>query len=187
MILTVVFCGVMHSGNVGTLHQANKIFCVKTVEMQRESRPVMREQELHESWLDIIYQTTRNKKSHQNSKQLKVNESRWELVVVKREFLLLSRFSTWRICSREKRKKQLDWLVTNTDEISSQSDSLFACSREQIRQVENRLHSWDFGGAIVRASDFHLWDCGFDCLWRQAHCTHVKRVSECSVDRKPWV
>ena len=148
----------MHSGNVGTLHQANENFCLNTVEMERESRLVKREQELYESWLDIIYQTTRNKKSHQNSKLLKVNESRWELVVVKREFLLLSRFSTWRICSREQRKKQLDWLVTNTDDIASQSDSLFACSREQIRQVENRLHSWDFGGAIVRASDgFSDW------------------------------
>ena len=52
---------------------------------------------------------------------------------------LLSRFSTWRICSREQRKKQLDWLVTNTDVTTSQSHSLFACSREQIRQVENRL------------------------------------------------
>ncbi len=47
-------------------------------------------------------------------------------------------FSTWRICSREQRKKQLDWLATNTDDITSQSHSLFACSREQIRQVENR-------------------------------------------------
>ncbi len=52
---------------------------------------------------------------------------------------ILSRFSTWRICSREQRKKQLDWLATNSDDITSQSHSLFACSREQIRQVENRL------------------------------------------------
>ena len=51
----------------------------------------------------------------------------------------LSRFSTRRICSREQRKKQLDWLATDTDDITSQSHSLFACSREQIRQVENRL------------------------------------------------
>ena len=54
-------------------------------------------------------------------------------------FFYLSRFSTWRICSREQRKKQLDWLVTNTDDITSQSHSVFACSREQIRQVENWL------------------------------------------------
>ena len=33
----------------------------------------------------------------------------------------------------EQRKKQLDWLVTNTDDIISQSHSVFACSREQIR------------------------------------------------------
>ena len=56
----------------------------------------------------------------------------------------LSRFSTWRICSREQRKKQLDWLATNTDDITSQSHSLFTCSREQIRQVENRLKSIDY-------------------------------------------
>ncbi len=31
-------------------------------------------------------------------------------------FLQLSLFSTGRICSREQRKKQLDWLATNTDE-----------------------------------------------------------------------
>ena len=37
-------------------------------------------------------------------------------------------------------KKQLDWLATNTDVITSQSHSLSACSREQIRQVENRLY-----------------------------------------------
>ncbi len=53
---------------------------------------------------------------------------------------LISRFSTWLICSREQRKKQLDWLATNTDVITSQSHSLFACSREQIRQVENWLY-----------------------------------------------
>ena len=53
--------------------------------------------------------------------------------------ILLSLFSTRRICSREQRKKQLDWLATNTDDITSQSHSLFTCSREQIRQVENRL------------------------------------------------
>ena len=40
----------------------------------------------------------------------------------------LKRFSTWRICSREQRKKRLDWLETNTDDIASQSHSLFACS-----------------------------------------------------------
>ncbi len=53
-------------------------------------------------------------------------------------------FSTRRICSREQRKKQLDWLVTNTDDITSQSHSLFACSREQVRQVENRLNKNTF-------------------------------------------
>ena len=32
------------------------------------------------------------------------------------------------------------WLATNTDVITSQSPSLFACLREQIRLVENRLY-----------------------------------------------
>ena len=41
------------------------------------------------------------------------------------------------ICSREKRKKQYDWLAINTDGITSQSHSLFACSCETNRQVEN--------------------------------------------------
>ena len=35
--------------------------------------------------------------------------------------------------------KQLDWLATNTDDITTQSHSLFACSPEKNRQVENRL------------------------------------------------
>ena len=52
----------------------------------------------------------------------------------------LSLSSTWQICSHEQRKKQLDWLATNTDDITYQSHSLFACLREQIRQVENRLY-----------------------------------------------
>jgi hypothetical protein len=54
---------------------------------------------------------------------------------------LLSLFSTRRTCSREQRKKQLDWLATNTDDITNQSHLLFACSRENTRQVENGLNS----------------------------------------------
>ncbi len=50
-------------------------------------------------------------------------------------------FPLGEICSREQRKKRLDWLATNTDDITSQSHSLFACSRELIRQVENRLNT----------------------------------------------
>jgi hypothetical protein len=51
----------------------------------------------------------------------------------------LSRFSTGQNVLREQRKKQLDWLGTNTNGITSQSHPLFACSREQIHLVENRL------------------------------------------------
>jgi hypothetical protein len=36
------------------------------------------------------------------------------------------------IYSRELRKKQLDWLATNTNVITSQSHSLFACPRETL-------------------------------------------------------
>jgi hypothetical protein len=35
----------------------------------------------------------------------------------------LNLYSTWRICSRAQRKKQLDWLATNTDNITIQSHS----------------------------------------------------------------
>ena len=51
----------------------------------------------------------------------------------------LSRFSTWRICSREQAKSQCDWLVMSSVFVASQSGCFFLCSREQIRQVENRL------------------------------------------------
>jgi hypothetical protein len=39
------------------------------------------------------------------------------------------------------RKKQLDWLMINTDVITTQSHSLFACPREKNLQVENGLRS----------------------------------------------
>ena len=42
-----------------------------------------------------------------------------------------SLFSTRRICSREQSEKQFHWLATNTDDITTQSHSLFACSREK--------------------------------------------------------
>ncbi len=45
---------------------------------------------------------------------------------------ILSMFSTWRICSREQRKKQFDWLATNTDDIATQSHSLFLLVRAKI-------------------------------------------------------
>jgi hypothetical protein len=41
----------------------------------------------------------------------------------------MSLFSTKGICSREQRKRQLDWLATNTDVITSQSHSCFARSK----------------------------------------------------------
>ena len=62
----------------------------------------------------------------------------------------LSRFSTWRICSREQRKKQLDWLATNTDDITSQSHSLFACSCEKIAK-------WKTGFSANRGLKFVLF------------------------------
>jgi hypothetical protein len=41
----------------------------------------------------------------------------------------------------EQRKTRLDWLATNTGDITSQSHSLFVCSREKTRQLENRLNT----------------------------------------------
>ena len=52
----------------------------------------------------------------------------------------LSRFSTWRICWREQAKSECDWAVMSSVFVASQSSCFFLCSREQIRQVENRLH-----------------------------------------------
>ena len=52
-----------------------------------------------------------------------------------------SRFSTWRICSRKQAKNERDWLVMSSVFVASQSSCFFLCSREQIRQVENRLYA----------------------------------------------
>ncbi len=54
--------------------------------------------------------------------------------------VVLSRFSTWRICSREQAKNECDWLVMTSVFVASQSRCFYLCSREQIRQVENRLY-----------------------------------------------
>jgi hypothetical protein len=40
-------------------------------------------------------------------------------------FVVQNLFSTGRMCMREQRKKQFDWLVTNTDVITIQSHLLF--------------------------------------------------------------
>ncbi len=53
----------------------------------------------------------------------------------------LSRFSTRRICSREQRKKQLDWLVTNTDITSPANHIRFL---------------------LVSANKFAKWKTGFN-------------------------
>ncbi len=57
---------------------------------------------------------------------------------------LLSRFSTWRICSRKQAKSECDWLVMSSVFVTSQSSCFFLCSREQIRLVENRLYTVQF-------------------------------------------
>jgi hypothetical protein len=41
--------------------------------------------------------------------------------------------------SREQWKNQLDWLATDADDITTQSQSNFACSRGKIPEVENSL------------------------------------------------
>ncbi len=53
-------------------------------------------------------------------------------------YFTLSRFSTWRICSREQAKSECDWVVMSSVFVASQSSCFFLCSREQIRLVENR-------------------------------------------------
>ena len=54
--------------------------------------------------------------------------------------LLLSRFSTWRICSREQAKSECDWLVISSVFVASQS-----CK---------------FGFFSVRANKFTWWKTG---------------------------
>ena len=49
-------------------------------------------------------------------------------------YCVLSLFSTRRICSHEQRKKQRDWLETNTDDITQSHSFFFACSREKNPQ-----------------------------------------------------
>jgi hypothetical protein len=41
-----------------------------------------------------------------------------------------------------------------------------------------------FGGAIVRASAFHLWDRWFDSRYGLMHDTYVKRVSQRSTESR---
>ncbi len=53
---------------------------------------------------------------------------------------MLSRFSTWRICSHEQAKSECDWLVMSSVFVASQSSCFFLCLREQILLVENRLY-----------------------------------------------
>ena len=43
--------------------------------------------------------------------------------------------------SREQAKSECDWLVMSSVFLAGQSSCFFLCSREQIRQVENRLNT----------------------------------------------
>ena len=58
--------------------------------------------------------------------------------------LFLSLFSTWRLCSRDAKRKQesgkRDWLKLAGEKIRRDCSYFFVCSREQVRQVENRLY-----------------------------------------------
>ena len=62
-------------------------------------------------------------------------------------WLALSLFSTWRLCSRDAKRKQVSGNVIdkigwrkNSPRTSRKRSYLFVCSREQSRQVENRLY-----------------------------------------------
>ena len=58
--------------------------------------------------------------------------------------LFLSLFFTWRLCSRDAKRKQesgkRDWLKLAGEKIRRDCSYFFVCSREQIHQVENRLY-----------------------------------------------
>jgi hypothetical protein len=67
-------------------------------------------------------------------------------------------FSTRQIFSHKQRKKQFDWLATNTDVITSQSHSIFARLRKKNCQVESEIKTYTFATEIStsRRSLFHL-------------------------------
>ena len=45
------------------------------------------------------------------------------------------------LLAREQAKSECDWLVMTSVFVASKSSCFFLCSREQIRQVENRLNT----------------------------------------------
>ncbi len=68
---------------------------------------------------------------------------------------MLSRLSTWRCFSREQAKSECDWVVMSSVFVASQSSCFFHCSREQIRLVESRLHT--FKGQLFCAGTIHIY------------------------------
>ena len=69
----------------------------------------------------------------------------------------LPQFPTSQSYPRKQGEKQLDWLATNTDVITTQSRSLLAFSREKNHQVKNgKLLMWN----ISRRSKgiYHEWE-----------------------------
>ena len=65
----------------------------------------------------------------------------------------LTCFSLGEFIRANREKKQLDCLATNTDDITTQSHSLFACSGDKNRKVETgfSLHS-DLEGVSKKAN-----------------------------------
>ena len=74
---------------------------------------------------------------------------------------MLSLFSTWRLYSRDAKRKQesgnvikIGWRK-NSPRTSMKRSYFFVCSREQSRQVDNRLYSADFNRFTCRLPDFN--------------------------------
>jgi hypothetical protein len=54
--------------------------------------------------------------------------------------------------SREQRKGQIDWLAINTEGITTQSHSIFACSRQHICQMMLYMYSLQLAAILVDIS-----------------------------------
>ena len=89
-----------------------------------------------------------------------------------------------RVCSEPVHITDLivDWIEQQCARLNIKNEagtSILWVPRSKFMQQRTMWTTWGFGGAIVRASAFHLWVRGFES--RFGRYTHVRRVSLRSV------
>jgi hypothetical protein len=72
---------------------------------------------------------------------MKIEWSHWKGFQKNGKNSLINRQACFKLGGHVQGKQKLDWLATDTDDITTQSYSSFACSREKIRLVENGLET----------------------------------------------